>query len=189
MKFRKFISISLITASTLLFVGTTGNNNVSANANHHKRVHKVVNKKNKVHKKSKKRAFKPVVNKWYKGTPKQIRGTWYHNDSNPRFNAYIKYNASQSAGNYFTNNVDDTFTPQYAKGLLNIHYTYLGNHHYMIRGVEYSGVDENNKPDNQHQYYEYGVNIYPHKLHYQLGHSVKDYVRKANFNIKNNNEQ
>ncbi|WP_105956556.1 hypothetical protein [Apilactobacillus quenuiae] len=187
MKFKKLISISLVTASSLLCIGLAENSNVLANANHHKRVHKVVNKKKSIHKKAKKHAFKPAINKWYKGTPKQIRGTWYHNDSNPRYNAYIKYNANQSAGNYFTDNVDGTFTPQFAKGLFNIHYMYSGGHQYKIRGVEYSGTDENGKPDNQHQYYEYNVNIYPHKLHYQLGHNVKDYTRHANFDIKQNN--
>ncbi|UQS84526.1 hypothetical protein MOO46_04530 [Apilactobacillus apisilvae] len=180
---KKKLSSVLIMTASLVCLGLASNVSVSANnEGHNKKVHKVVKKKQ--NKKQPKHTFKPVINKWYNGTPKGIRGTWYHNDSNPRYNAYITYNENQSAGNYFENNADDTFTPEYAKGLINIRYSYLGNNKYKIRGVEYLRTDSNNRPVSEHEYYEYKVNVYPNRLHFELGHNVKDYVKKPNFKIK-----
>ncbi|TPR18905.1 hypothetical protein DY138_04630 [Apilactobacillus timberlakei] len=187
MKFRRLISISLITASTLLFVGTTGNNNVSANTNHHKRVHKVVNKKNKAHKQSKKRAFKPVINKWYKGTPKRVHGTWYYNGRDTK--AYITYDNYKSSGNYMYKDDDDNlYEKEPAEGVKNIEYRYLGGYTYQFRGVQYE-LNDQHQMVSKHQYYPYKLKIYPDKLHFYLGHGIQDYVRKADFNMRDVNKK
>lgn len=126
------------------------------------------------------------LDKWYSGVPKNIRGTWYHND---RFdnenNAYITYGKYTSAGNFFsmTVNEDDEqlFKKEDPNGLLNIKHRYIGRNTYQIKGVSYD--TENNQKKSNHYYYSYKVDIFKNKLHFHLGHGVQDYVRKPSFTI------
>lgn len=125
------------------------------------------------------------INKWYNGTPKIIRGTWYHNDKDNENNAYITYGKNTSGGNFFSEYVDENhinlFKKEDPNGLLSIKYRYLGKNTYQIKGVSYD--TENNKKKSNHYYYSYKVDILKNRLHFHLGHGVKDYVKHPSFRI------
>ncbi|GLB46328.1 hypothetical protein WR164_03070 [Philodulcilactobacillus myokoensis] len=176
-----------------LSVGGLMTSNVSAHSHyHHKRTHRSY-KKIRHHKRryarKKKSAVKHhqarlVVNKWYAGVPHDTLGTWYHNDNDLSNCAYITYQAKQTSGNYV---VDDNGKSQLnaGSGILNPKYRYLGGHTYQIRGVEYQRDAANPQILSEHMYYSYKVDVYKNRLHFHLGHGIRDYVKNPNSTIKN----
>lgn len=117
---------------------------------------------------------------WHTGTPKALRGTWYHNGTADN-KAYITYTAHKSVGNLFQES--DTATAFYklpGYGLKKLTYRKLSKHVYQLSGIQYSPKGAKVQFDGQRMTYKVKV-LSKHRLHFYKGYA--SYVKQPTFTI------
>lgn len=75
--------------------------------------------------------------KWHSGTPKVIRGSWYHHSRNHNQNSYITYYRHSDASNYLGwSEKHHAYFELPGHGLGHYSYQSLGHHRYRLHGTD-----------------------------------------------------
>lgn len=126
-----------------------------------------------------------AATKWHNGTPKAIRGNWYHNGSNK---AYLTYTATKSIGNVFDkSDADNTYYRETGYGLKNIKYKQLSKRVYELTGIQYSPKGSKVQFDGQRMTYKV-MAVSKTQLHFYKGGYLK-YTSKPTFKVVTSNHK
>jgi len=117
---------------------------------------------------------------WHKGTPKVLRGTWYHNGANSD-KAYITYSATKSTGNLVhQSDADTTYYKLPGYGLKKLKYQRLSKRVYQLSGIQYSPKGTTVQFDGQRLTYKVKV-VSKHQLHFYKGYAK--YTNRPAFKV------